>query len=116
VGHPPRAWGAVGGGAGAGAAGGAGLCAGTLVGAPLAPGCALLGGIVTGAATWVLVDTAVLEGDELLHRGELERQMRAALEEQRDALKEKLSAHYGGMVEQGFAALGEGLAVRSGEE
>ncbi len=103
-------------GAGAGAAGGAGLCAGTLVGAPLAPGCALLGGIATGAATWLLVDTAVLEGDELLHRGELEQQMRAALQEQRDALKEKLSAHYGGMVERGFAALGGGLAVRSGED
>ena len=70
-------------GAGAGAAGGAGLCAGSLVGAPLAPGCALVGGILTGTATWLLVDTAVLEADELLNREQLEQQMRAALQEER---------------------------------
>jgi hypothetical protein len=96
-------------GAGAGATGAAGLCAGSVVGAPLAPGCALVGGILTGAATWVLVDSAVLEADELLHRDELELQMREALIAQREELKAQLAGHYMGLTQQGFAAMGEGV-------
>ncbi len=103
-------------GAGAGAAGGAGLCAGSVVGAPLAPGCALAGGVITGAAAWVLVDKAVLETDELLHRDELERQMREALTDQREELKQTLSRHYRELAGQGFAAIGKGVGALTGED
>jgi len=81
-------------GAGGGAASGAALCAGSVVGAPLAPGCALVGGLVTGVATWVLVDKAVLEAEELLTRENFEAELRLALANWRDELKSELIAHY----------------------
>jgi hypothetical protein len=82
------------GGVGAGATSGAALCATTVVGAPLAPGCALVGGVVTGVATWLLVDKAVLEAEELLGREAFEEELRGALAAQRDELRDTLNAHY----------------------
>jgi hypothetical protein len=84
-----------GGGAGAfagGAAAGAGVCAGTVVGAPLVPGCALVGGTLAGLTSWLLVDKAVLEADELMHREALEADLRAALAEQQEEVRKYLEA------------------------
>ncbi len=93
------------GGAGVGAASGAALCAGTVAGAPLAPGCAVLGGAVTGLATWLLVDKAVLEAEELLNREELEEELRQALLTQRDELHATLKTRYFGKIESGYDQL-----------
>jgi hypothetical protein len=95
-------------GAGAGAAAGATLCAGTLLGAPLAPGCALLGGALTGLGTWLLVDKAVLEVDEHLHRERLEAELRAALEAQRRELVADLADHYSSLSARAAEALEAG--------
>ncbi len=89
-------------GAGTGATTGAALCAGTVAGAPLAPGCALVGGVLTGLATWILVDKAVLETDELLNRETFEEELREALEAQRRELITELKAHYGGAIQSNF--------------
>jgi len=98
-------------GAGAGAGAGAALCAGSVVGAPAAPGCALVGGAVTGIATWLLVDTAVLEADELLNREQLEQQLREALAAQRQELDQGLRERYLTALRAGFDQLEQGLAV-----
>ncbi len=97
------------GGAGAGAASGATLCAATVVGAPLAPGCALIGGAITGVATWLLVDKAVLEAEELLGRDAFEEDLRAALEAQRDELRSELRDHYRRLTDQGLDRMAEEL-------
>jgi len=91
--------------AGAGAASGAALCAGTLAGAPLAPGCAVVGGAVTGLAAWLLVDKAVLETEELLNREELEGDLRRTLEAQRDELRATLKTRYFRRIETGYNRL-----------
>lgn len=80
--------------AGTGAAAGAAICAGTVAGAPLSPGCALIGGAVSGLAAWLLVDKAVIEVDEYLNRAELEEGLREALAEQRSALHLELETRY----------------------
>lgn len=80
--------------AGTGAATGAAICAGTVLGAPLSPACALVGGTVTGVTTWFVVDKAVIEADELLHRDEFEAQLRDALAEQREGLRTELRIRY----------------------
>jgi len=80
--------------AGGGAAVGAAVCTGTVVGAPLSPACALVGGAVTGVAAWLLVDKAVVEVDEYLHREELETALREALAEQQAALRAELTGRY----------------------
>ena len=98
------------GGAGAGAASGAALCAGTVAGAPLAPGCAVVGGAAAGLATWLLVDKAVLETEELLNREELEEDLRQALETQRDELHATLKIRYLNMIEAGYARLQDTFA------
>ncbi len=97
------------GGTGVGAASGAALCAGTLIGVPLAPGCALVGGAVTGVATWLLVDKAVLEAEELLEREAFEEDLRGALRAQRDELREVLNAQYLKASDQAIARLIQGL-------
>ena len=94
---------------GAGAASGAALCAGTVAGAPLAPGCALIGGAVTGIATWLLVDKAVLEGEELLHREAFENELNQALAAQRDELRTTLKARYVEVIQTGFKRLQFGV-------
>jgi len=82
------------GGAGAGAATGALLCAGSGVGAVVAPGCALIGGAVAGIATWIAVDKTVIEAEELLLREDFEAQLRSSLEQFRDELRVELKARY----------------------
>jgi hypothetical protein len=77
-----------------GAATGAGLCAATVAGVALAPGCAMLGGALAGAAAWLLVDTAVIEADEYLHRDALEGALRGAIAEEEAALKALLAREY----------------------
>lgn len=89
-------------GAGTGATTGAALCAGTVAGAPLAPGCALVGGALTGLATWVLVDKAVLETEELLNRETFEEELREALETQRRELITVLKERYTGAIQSSF--------------
>lgn len=98
-------------GAGAGAASGAAICVGSVVGAPAAPGCALVGGAVTGVATWLLVDKAVLEADELLHREQLEQQLREALAAQREELRAGLQTHYLDALHSGFEQLEQGISA-----
>jgi hypothetical protein len=67
--------------AASGAAAGAAFCTATVAGAPLAPACALLGGVATGVATWVLVDEAVLATDEYFNRAQFEEALRHSLAE-----------------------------------
>jgi hypothetical protein len=88
--------------AGAGATSSAAFCAGTLAGAPLAPGCALVGGALTGLAAWLLVDKAVLETEELLNREALEDELRQALVAQREELRMGLKTRYARAVHTGF--------------
>lgn len=92
-------------GAGAGAASGAALCGATLVGLPLAPGCALVGGVISGIATWLLLDKAILEADELLNRAAFEADLRAALSSQLSAAHEALNSEYSHLVNAGFDGL-----------
>lgn len=80
--------------AGSGAALGAVICTGTVAGAPLSPACALIGGAVSGVAAWLLVDKAVVEADEYLHRETFEAALREALAEQRAALTDELTGRY----------------------
>jgi hypothetical protein len=96
--------------AGTGAATGAAVCAGTVAGAPIAPACALVGGVVTGVASWLLIDKAVIEADEHLHREAFEADLRAALAEQREALAAELAARYGDGAAAALAGLREGLS------
>jgi len=102
--------------AGTGAAAGAAICAGTVVGAPLSPGCALIGGAVSGLAAWLLVDKAVIEADEYLHRAELEEGLRVALAEQRVALRAEFETRYlagaDAVLEQIRSDLETGLSPR----
>lgn len=80
--------------AGSGAALGAALCTGTVAGAAVSPACALVGGVVSGVAAWLLVDKAVVEADEHLHREGFEAALREALNEQRDLLRAELVGRY----------------------
>ena len=89
-------------GAGTGATGAAVLCTSTVAGAPLAPGCALVGGALTGLATWLLVDKAVLETEELLNRESFEQELREALEAQRRELITMLEERYAGVIQASF--------------
>jgi len=89
-------------GAGSGAAAGATLCASTALGVPVAPGCALLGGVATGLAVWLLVDSAVIEAEEYLHREELEASLLQALGEQEQALRAALGAQYAQLTNAAF--------------
>ena len=79
---------------GTGAAAGAALCAGTVAGAPLSPGCALIGGAITGIAFWLLVDKVVIEADEYLYRGDFEADLHSALVEQCTELRAELAGRY----------------------
>jgi hypothetical protein len=88
--------------AGTGAASGAALCTGTIAGAPLAPGCALVGGALTGLATWLLVDKAVLETEELINREEFEQQLNQALRAQRDELLDTLKGRFNDVLQTSF--------------
>lgn len=96
-------------GAGVGAASSAAVCTGTIVGAPLAPACALVGGAVSGVAVWLLVDKAVLEADELVNRDDLENQLVEVLAAQRDELHATLEGYYLEALRQGFAQLERGI-------
>ena len=80
--------------AGTGAAAGATLCAGTVVGVPLSPGCALIGGMVTGISVWLLVDKVVIEADEYLYREDFEADLHLALVDQCTDVRTELSARY----------------------
>ena len=70
------------------AAGGAAVCS---PGGPVAALCAVL----AGAAAWLATDWALIELDETLHRDELERTLRAALDELRVRVEADLEAAYG---------------------
>jgi hypothetical protein len=91
------------------AGGAASVCIASGVGAALTPACALAGGALAGLTGWVLVDKAALEADALLHRDQLERELRAALIEQREALRAQLHDRYRAALEQGVGRLALGL-------
>ena len=76
----------------------------------MAPGCALLGGAVTGIAAWLLVDKAVLEGEELLGREAFEQELRQALAAQRDEMRATLKEQYAGVAESVFEQLENDLS------
>jgi hypothetical protein len=97
------------GGALGGAASGAALCIGSGVGAPFAPGCALLGGVLTGLTAWLGVDKGMLEMDEWWHRERLEEQLRVTLERQREALVGALAQRYDEALMAAFEQFGRGL-------
>lgn len=80
--------------AGTGATTGAALCASSVVGAPLAPGCALVVGVGIGVGTWLLVDKTVIEADDWLNREAFEADVRQTLTDWRDALREEIRASY----------------------
>jgi len=81
-------------GAGTGATTGATVCASSVVGAPASPACALVLGAGVGVGTWILVDMAVIEAEDLLHRETFENELRQALVDWRDELCEELRANY----------------------
>jgi hypothetical protein len=56
---------------------------------------ALVVGALTAAAAWAAVDHALLKYDELQHRAEFERQLRALLEARREATAETMIAAIG---------------------
>lgn len=92
-------------GASAGAVSGAALCTASIGGAPLAPGCAMLGGAAAGIATWLLVDKAVLETQELLNRDAFEHELGQMLAEMRDELRTSLEARYTRLLQENFNRL-----------
>ncbi|MCP4407987.1 MAG: hypothetical protein GY807_09570 [Gammaproteobacteria bacterium] len=94
-------------GAGSGAATGAAICTATVAGAPLAPGCALVGGALTGLATWVLVDKAVLEAEEIFTREAFEDELYQALADQRKDLITTLKSQYDNALQIGFKQIGQ---------
>ena len=96
-------------GAGGGAATGAALCGASVVAAPLVAGCALVGGIVAGIGTWVLVDKGALEAEEYLRRDAFEAELRAAIREEFEQLRSGLLDHYDSGLEAGFGQLRQGL-------
>jgi hypothetical protein len=95
--------------AASGAAAGAALCTATVAGAPLAPACALLGGVATGVATWVLVDEAVLATDEYFNRAEFEEALRHSLAESQAELAEMIAAQQLRVLESVLDRLASGL-------
>jgi hypothetical protein len=97
------------GGVGAGAATGGAVCAGTVLGASIAPACALVGGAVTGLAVWLMVDKAAIEAEEYLHREDLERELKQTLAEQREDLHWALRRRCVDGVSAAFDGLLEGL-------
>jgi hypothetical protein len=96
-------------GTGTGAATGAALCGASLLAAPLAAGCAVAGGILAGIGTWVLVDKTVLEAEEHLHREAFEAELRVAITEEFEQLRDSLQAHYDRALDAGFGQLQQGL-------
>lgn len=91
-------------GAGAGSAGAAGAAAGTLCG-PGAVVCSPVLGAGAAVATWLLVDKAFVEFDEVLHRDTLEQDIRDAITQQRDDFKEQMMLTYEQVVERRFGGL-----------
>lgn len=93
---------AKGGGAAAAAAAGAAICS---PGGPLALAC----GAAAGVVTWITVDKAFIELEEAIDRDEFERELRAAIVEERDALKRQLQDAYGNVIDAQYARMAEGL-------
>ncbi|MCB1858152.1 MAG: hypothetical protein KDI63_07765 [Gammaproteobacteria bacterium] len=96
-----------------GAVSGASFCGASLVGIPLAPGCAFLGGAVAGIGTWLLVDKTVLEVDGYLHREGFEARLGDAVREQLALLREDLESRLAPPIDRGFDRLRERLVIAS---
>lgn len=96
-------------GAGGGAATGAALCGASVVAAPLVAGCALVGGIVAGIGTWVLVDKGALEAEEYLRRDAFEAELREAIRGEFEQLRADAQMQYTGALQGGFTQLRQGL-------
>ncbi|MCA1806008.1 MAG: hypothetical protein LC646_11915 [Xanthomonadaceae bacterium] len=96
-------------GAGGGAATGAALCGASVVAAPLVAGCALVGGIVAGIGTWVLVDKGALEAEEYLRRDAFEAELREAIRGEFEQLRADAQRQYTGALGGGFTQLRGGL-------
>ncbi|HSJ47777.1 MAG TPA: hypothetical protein VLA26_02920 [Gammaproteobacteria bacterium] len=96
-------------GAGGGAATGAALCGASVVAAPLVAGCALVGGIVAGIGTWVLVDKSALEAEEYLRRDVFEAELREAIRGEFEQLRAEAQMQYTGALRGGFTQLRRGL-------
>jgi hypothetical protein len=71
---------------------------------------AVLCGIGAGAVTWLAVDKAMVEIDEVRFRDEMRADLMAALDEQRELLAAALRARQEASIDAGLAA----LAVRLG--
>jgi len=92
-----------------GAAAGAAICAVSVAGAPLAPVCALAGGVVTGVGVWILVDEAVLKADEYFNRAEFEQALSHSLAEYQTELAEELAKPHLQLVAVVFDRLASAL-------
>ncbi len=90
---------------------GSAAAAGTAVCSPTGP-VALLCGAVAGAITWVAVDKAFIEFDEVLHREEFEKELRQAIIEERETLKTQLKQAYTRVLEDQHARLRQTLSQR----
>jgi hypothetical protein len=98
-------------GAGSGAAAGAALCGASVIGAPLAAGCALVGGVASGVGTWLLVDSAVLGAEEWLRREAFEQRLREDLRHELEALRDQLHRHYRDGLDAAFAQLDSAIGA-----
>lgn len=88
--------------------------AGTAICAPGGPA-ALLCGAIAGVVAWVVVDKAIIELDEVLHREAFENDIRGAIEEQRDRLKRQLKAAYQTVLNEHFAILKQDIGKELNE-
>lgn len=74
-----------------GAASGAG---GSLLCGPGAPACAMVLAPLGALAAWYLSDKAIVEVDELINREQFEQDVRAAIDEEKQRIKEKMLDQY----------------------
>jgi hypothetical protein len=86
----------------------------TLACAPTGP-FAIACGAITGIATWLIVDKAFVEIDEVINRQEFEEEIRQAFLEQQIELKQNLINAYKALLRKQFNAIQEQLQVTFNE-
>ena len=68
-----------------------GAAAGAAIGSVLGPVGTVVGGVLGGVAAWLALDGAVVNIDERLHRGDLERELTELVDEQKASVKSALA-------------------------
>ncbi len=64
-------------------------------------------GIGAAVATWVAIDVAAVNVDEFLNRAEMEEELRSALENQREVIRNQLTNHYSQVIDAEFKRMSE---------